>query len=292
MVFFDVKSLFTNVPLDRIINIILKRIYDDNELRISISRNEMKELLLLCTKKINFTFNGKIYIQVGSVDMGSPLGPVLANIFMIKLEKAILPELTECIKYCKRYVDITISFIKLGTINYIITKLNSSDKNIQFTFEKEGKWQLPFLDVLIQRNGNSIVATIFWKLVNNDIYLNRNAFAPDTWKRGTLKTLVEHAYIVCSTNDFLKKEVKYLVKVFHETNDYPRYVIKQILKQVKFRMNKFNKMLMFQQPQKQMKQTLIEKKNIFYLYHIKVKKGTMSLRPWRKEWNVYFQQTL
>ena len=53
MVFFDVKSLFTNVPLDRIINIILKRIYDDNELRISISRNEMKELLLLCTKKIH-----------------------------------------------------------------------------------------------------------------------------------------------------------------------------------------------------------------------------------------------
>ena len=111
MVFFDVKSLFTNVPLDRIINIILKRIYDDNELRISISRNEIKELLLLCTKKIHFTFNGKIYIQVGGVDMGSPLGPVLANIFMIKLEKAILPELTECIKYCKRHVDITISFL-------------------------------------------------------------------------------------------------------------------------------------------------------------------------------------
>ena len=54
MVSFDVKSLFTNVPLDRIINILLKRIYDDNELRISISRNEVKrkeisrkELLLL-----------------------------------------------------------------------------------------------------------------------------------------------------------------------------------------------------------------------------------------------------
>ena len=121
--------------------------------------------------------------------------------------------------------------------------------------------------------------TIFWKPANIDIYLNWNAFAPDTWKRGTLKTLVEHAYIVCSTNDFLKKEVKYLVKVFHETNNYPHYEIKQILKQVKFRMNKFNKMLIFQQPQKQMKQTLIEKKNIFYLYHIKVKKGTMPLRP-------------
>ena len=60
MVSFSVKSLFINVPLDRTINIISKQIYDDNELRISISRNEMKELLLLCTKKVHLTFNGKI----------------------------------------------------------------------------------------------------------------------------------------------------------------------------------------------------------------------------------------
>ena len=60
MVSFVVKSLFNNVPLDRTVNIILKQIYDGNELRISISRNEMKELLLLCTKKVYLTFNGKI----------------------------------------------------------------------------------------------------------------------------------------------------------------------------------------------------------------------------------------
>ena len=67
----------------------------------------MKELLLLCTKKVNFTFSGKIYMQVDGVATGSPLGPVLADIFMIELEKAILPELTECTKYWKRYVDDT-----------------------------------------------------------------------------------------------------------------------------------------------------------------------------------------
>ena len=45
IVYSDVKSLFTTVPLDRTINIILKPNYDDNELRISISRNEIKQLL-------------------------------------------------------------------------------------------------------------------------------------------------------------------------------------------------------------------------------------------------------
>ena len=42
MVSFDLKSLFTNLPLDPTINIILKEIYGDNELRILISKNYMK----------------------------------------------------------------------------------------------------------------------------------------------------------------------------------------------------------------------------------------------------------
>ena len=167
MVSFNVKSLFTNVPLDQTINITLKRIYDVNELRISIPRNEMKELLLLRTKKVNFTINGKIYMHVDGVAMESPLGPVLADIFMIELEKVVLPEL--CIRYWKRYVDHTICFVKSGTINYVITKLNSFDSNIQFTFEEEYKGALPFLDVLIRRNGDSIVTTISLKPTNDMI---------------------------------------------------------------------------------------------------------------------------
>ena len=62
MVSFDVKSLFANVPLDRTINIILKRIYDQAELQTFLTRSELMELLLLCTKKVHFTFNGKTHI--------------------------------------------------------------------------------------------------------------------------------------------------------------------------------------------------------------------------------------
>ena len=179
-------------------------------------------------------------MQVDGVAIGSHLEAVLAGMFMIELEKAVLPELTECIKYWKRYVDDTISFVKLGAMNYIITKLNSFDNNIQLTFEEEDKGKLPFLDVLIQRMGNSIVTTIFRKLTNNEIYLNWNVFTPDTWKRGILKTLVERAYIVCSTNELLPKELKYFVNVFRETNNYPHYVIQQILKQVQDEQNQQN----------------------------------------------------
>ena len=81
--------------------------------------------------------NHKIYMQVGGVAMGSILGPVVSDIFLIELEKTVLSESTECFKYWKRYVDEMISFVKEGTITYIITKLNSFDNNIQFIFEEE-----------------------------------------------------------------------------------------------------------------------------------------------------------
>ena len=80
MVSFDVKSLFTNVLLDRTISIILKSFYDQAELQTFLTRSELEEVLLLCTKKDRFTFNGKTYIQTDGVAMGSPLGPVLVGI--------------------------------------------------------------------------------------------------------------------------------------------------------------------------------------------------------------------
>ena len=55
----------------------------------------MKELLFLCTKNVHFTFNNQIYIQLDGVAMGSPLGPVLANIFMVELETSVIPNLNE-----------------------------------------------------------------------------------------------------------------------------------------------------------------------------------------------------
>ena len=46
----------------------------------------MKKLLTLCTKNLHFLFNNEIYIQIDGVAMGSPLGPVIAHIFMVDLK--------------------------------------------------------------------------------------------------------------------------------------------------------------------------------------------------------------
>ena len=53
MISFDV-NLFTSIPLDKTIEIILQRIYNHNETTTQIPEKVMKELLLLCTKEVHF----------------------------------------------------------------------------------------------------------------------------------------------------------------------------------------------------------------------------------------------
>ena len=71
MVSFDVASLFTDIPLEEAIGIILKRIYINKEITTGMPKQEMKELLILCTKNVFFTFNNETYIQVDGFTIGS-----------------------------------------------------------------------------------------------------------------------------------------------------------------------------------------------------------------------------
>ena len=110
--------------------------------------------------------------------------------------------------------------------------------NIEFIYEVENEGKLSFLDVHLIRKGNDICTTVYRKATNNDVYLNWYAFAPNTWKRGTLKTFIERAYLICSTEELRIVELKYIEKVFYKVNNYPKYVIKQVLKQVHEEHNK------------------------------------------------------
>ena len=46
----DVKCLFTIVPLNKTIDIILQKVYDEKVNKTTIPKTIMKELLCLCTK--------------------------------------------------------------------------------------------------------------------------------------------------------------------------------------------------------------------------------------------------
>ena len=165
--------------------------------------------------------------------MGSPLGPVLANIFIVELEKILIPKLDKEVKLWRRFVDDTICFAKIDSLNYILLTINSFHKNIKFTMEIEQNSMIPFLDVLLIRTPQKIHASAYRKKTNTNLYMHRNSFAPNNWKWGTLKTVVRRAYETCSTDEYLRDALKHIRSTFNEINNYPHWVISKVFKEIK-----------------------------------------------------------
>ena len=82
-----------------------------------IPRKQMEDLLLLCTKNVHFTLHGETYQQLDGVAMGSPLGPVIAGIFMVELENTLVTTLSDSLLFWRRYVDDTLCVVKKGVEN-------------------------------------------------------------------------------------------------------------------------------------------------------------------------------
>ena len=82
----DVCLLFTNVPLDETIDIALDKLYSLSD-PPTLPHAVLQKLLEFATKKSHFLFDGQYYDQIDGVAMGSPLGPVLANIFVCHWRK-------------------------------------------------------------------------------------------------------------------------------------------------------------------------------------------------------------
>ena len=125
-------------PLQRSINVILKRIYDDKLIHTDIKKDAMRKLIKDTCKKIVFSFDDIIYEQIDGVSMGSPLAPVLANIVMTELEKTVVQKLTASgmIKFYCRYVDDTLLLVKPADIPHIHNLFNKFDKNLRFTVDR------------------------------------------------------------------------------------------------------------------------------------------------------------
>ena len=164
--------------------------------------------------------------------MGSPLGPVIAGIFMVELEESLLPKLSSYMTSWKRYVDDTIAYVTPDAIDHVLSILNLFHENISFIYEQEINGKISFLDILILRNGNSFETTVHRKSTHNDIYLHWESFTPNTWKRGTLRTLVLRANAVCSTKELLDQEINHLQHVFVTFNENPKSVVFQVLNKV------------------------------------------------------------
>ena len=127
MVSFDVTSLFTSIPTTEAVQVVRKRLLQDSTLegRTKLSTDHICSLLDLCLSTTYFQFRDHHYRQKHGCAMGSPVSPIVANLYMEEVErKALTSFLGAAPSHWFRYVDDTWVRLKIQEVEAFTEHIN------------------------------------------------------------------------------------------------------------------------------------------------------------------------
>ena len=106
MASFDVENLFGSIPLYETIDICLDLCFGNESYFLGMDRPLFKKNLECAVGNSFFNFNGKFYKQTDGLEMGLPLSPTFADIFMSFHEKIWLDSCPS--EFKPIFIDVTL----------------------------------------------------------------------------------------------------------------------------------------------------------------------------------------
>ena len=172
---YDVSALFTSVPADPALNIIKDLLEKDHTLkeRTVMEVSDIILLLEFCLKNTYFSFQDQFYEQVEGAAMGSPVSPIVANLYMEYLEQKTLSTAPTPPGFWHRYVDDTFVIHKQVNKQAFLQHINSVDPAIKFTVEdNKDNGSIPFLDTIVKPEADGTLSiTVYRKPTHTGQYL-------------------------------------------------------------------------------------------------------------------------
>ena len=231
----DVSALFTSVPIDPALNIIKDLLEKDLTLkdRTVIGVDDIILLLEFCLKYTYFSFQGQFFEQVEGAAMGSPLSPIVANLYMEYIQQKALSPSPHPPRFWCRFVDDTFVIHKEVNKQDFLQHINSVDPAIKFTVEDNKEdGSIPFLDTIVKPEANgSLPITVYRKPTHTDQYLQWDSHHNLSAKFSVINTLSHRAKTVCSNPELLKQEKEHLGKTLTQCK-YPKWAFDKVEKRL------------------------------------------------------------
>lgn len=204
--------MFTNVPIEDVLKVIKEKM-EENFMDAGLL-----DMLKFCLTSGYFIYNGEYYVQKDGVTMGSPVAPIVAEIWMEYFEKLALDSSPIKPKIWKRYVDDTFVVLKRNEVDRFLNHLNSLHPKMEFTSELEENDSLAFLDVLIIRKQDGTFGhTVHRKSTHTNRYLNGNSHHHPANFTSVVASLINRAQKICDS-EHLQDELNHIDKVLKENN--------------------------------------------------------------------------
>ena len=136
---FDVTALYTSIPIADAIEVIQRRLEQDTELprRTTWSTNNILKFLEFCLVNTYFLFDGQFFEQTKGAAMGSPVSPIVANIYMEAFEDRAINTALHPPNIWKRYVDDTFVVQLMSQREEFFHHINQVDTSIKFTMQEK-----------------------------------------------------------------------------------------------------------------------------------------------------------
>ncbi|KAI8507908.1 hypothetical protein Bbelb_141480 [Branchiostoma belcheri] len=211
---YDVCSLFTSIPPKEAVSVVREALEADDTLadRTNLSVDQVCELLELCLGCTYFTYKGQFYQQMHGCAMGSPVSPIVVNLYMEKFENKALSTFNDTPPAnWFRYVDDTWCRLKKRVAADFFDHINQIDDNIKFTQEPSHDNMLPFLDTktIVEEDGN-LRFEVYRKPTHTDQYLAFDSHHPLEHKLAVIKTLFHRADNIITSDQAKTDEHRHL----------------------------------------------------------------------------------